>query len=74
MDLDMLDSSALIWDEADHEYFYSLSELEREAIIHQCFENLKHQQEMGLALNYTAQLEEECRECNYQAEVTNYYR
>ena len=59
VDLDTLDSSALIWDEADHEYLYSLSELEREAIFRQRFENLKRQQEMGLAMNYAAQLEED---------------
>jgi hypothetical protein len=40
LDLDMLDSSALIRDEVDHNYMYSLSELEQEAIFHQQFEKL----------------------------------
>ncbi len=44
LDFDMLDPSALIRDEADHNYLYSLSELDREAIFHQWFEQLKSQQ------------------------------
>ncbi len=52
VDFDMLDSSALIRDEADHKYLYSLSELEQEAIFHRQFKLLKSHQDTERALKH----------------------
>jgi hypothetical protein len=41
MDLDTMNSSALIRDETDCNYLYSPSELEQETIFHERFESLK---------------------------------